>query len=57
VRLLDDGYLYSDSAIFTIGPVLAVVTVWYPEQEGPFRHVDELASEVAQRLGVYLNGS
>ena len=54
VRLLDDGYLFSDSTIFSVGPVLAVVTVWYPEQEGPFRHVDELASDVADRLQVYL---
>jgi hypothetical protein len=54
VRLLDDGYLFSDSTIFSVGPVLAVVTVWYPEQDGPFRQVDELASDVADRLQVYL---
>ncbi len=54
VRVLDDGYLYSDSAIFTVGPVLAVVTVWYPKQDGPSHEVDDLASEVAGRLEAYL---
>jgi len=55
VRLLDDDYLFSDSAIFTVGPVLAVVTVWYPEKEGPFRSVDDLAAEVDTRLRSYLD--
>ncbi len=54
VRLLDDQRLFSDGAIFTVGPVLALVTIWYPEQEGPFRELDDLASEVARRLQVYL---
>ena len=54
VRLEGDAYLYSDSAIFTMGPVLAVVTVWYAQEDGPFRPVDELAGEVAQRLRAYL---
>ncbi len=57
VRLLDDGYLYSDSAIFWVGPVLAVVTIWYPEQEGPFSPIDELAGKVAQRLQEYVGES
>lgn len=55
VRLLDDGYLFSDSTIFSSGPVLAVVTVWYPEEEGPFREVLELAAEVEARLREYLD--
>lgn len=55
VRLLDDGYLYSDSLIFSVDPVLAVVTVWYPEQDGPFREVEEIAGDVEQRLRSYLN--
>ena len=57
VRLLDEGYLFSDSAIFTVGPVIAVVTVWYPEQDGPVRELDDLAGEVARRLQAYLGES
>ena len=54
IRLLEDDYLYSDSAIFTVGPVLAVVTVWYPKKEGPFQQLEELASEVEARLETYV---
>ena len=54
VRLLDDDYLYSDSIVFSSGPVLAVVTVWYPEDDGPFRDVEELAADVESRLREYL---
>lgn len=50
VRLLDDGYLYSDSVIFSVDSVLAIVTVWYPEEEGPFRDLEELAEVVEQRM-------
>ena len=57
VRLLDSGYLFSDSVIFTKGPVLAVVTVWYPDVDEPVRDVYELASEVERRLRVYLDQS
>ncbi len=46
VRLLDEGLLFSDSVIFSSGPVLAVVTVWYPEKDDPLRDVDDLADEV-----------
>jgi hypothetical protein len=55
--LLDEGYLFSESMIFLAGPVLAVVTVWYPEDDEPVRRVEELAGEVERRLRVYLNGS
>ena len=51
VRSMDgEVLLYSDSTIFTVGSVLAVVTVWYPEAEGPQRDIDELVTEVARRL-------
>jgi len=56
VRLLDDGYLYSDSITFSVGSVLAVVTVWYPEQDGPFREVEELVDVVNERLQTYVDG-
>ena len=56
VRLLGDGYLYSDSITFSVGPVLAVVTVWYPEQDGPFREVEELVDVVNERLQTYVDG-
>lgn len=56
VRLLDEGLLFSDSVIFVAGPVLAVVTVWYPEKEDPLRDVDDLADEVERRLQAYLDG-
>jgi hypothetical protein len=54
VRLLDEDYLFSDSIVFSSGPVLAVVTVWYPEDEGPFRDIEDLAAEVESRLRDYL---
>ncbi len=57
VRLLDDGRLFSDSAIFSFGRVLVVVTVWYPEEEGPFRDVADLAGDVESRLRSYLGTS
>ena len=56
VRLLDEGFLFSDSVIFVAGPVLVVVTVWYPEKDDPLRDVDDLAGEVERRLQVYLSG-
>ncbi len=56
VRLLDEGFLFSDSVIFVAGPVLAVVTVWYPEKDDPLRDVDDLAGEVERRLQAYLGG-
>ena len=56
VRLLDEGLLFSDSVIFSSGTVLAVVTVWYPEEDDPLRDVDDLADEVEARLQVYLGG-
>ncbi len=56
VRLLDEGLLFSDSVIFVAGPVLAVVTVWYPEKDDPLRDVDDLAGEVERRLQAYLDG-
>ena len=56
VRLLDEGFLFSDSVIFVAGPVLAVVTVWYPEKDDPLRDVDDLADEVERRLQAYLDG-
>ncbi len=56
VRLLDeDERLYSDSLVFTNGPVLAVVTVWYPEDEGPVQDVEELAAGVQERVQDYLD--
>ena len=56
VRLLDEGLLFSDSVIFVAGPVLAVVTVWYPEKDDSLRDVDDLADEVERRLQAYLDG-
>ena len=55
VRLLDEGYLFSDSVTFSVGSVLAVVTIWYPEEDEPFRQVGDLADEVERRLRVYLD--
>ncbi len=57
VRLVDSGYLFSDSVIFAEGPVLVVVTVWYPEEDDPLQEVNVLAGEVEQRLRIYLEGS
>lgn len=57
VRLVDEGYLYSDSSMFTVGPVLAIVTVWYLEEDGPFREVEDLAADIEGRLDEYLGES
>lgn len=57
VRLLAEGSLYSDSLVFSSGPVLAVVTVWYPEKEGPLQDIDELARRVEERLRSYIQDS
>ncbi len=54
VRLRDDDRLFFDSLAFPSGRVLAVVTVWYPEREGPFRDIEALAEDVALRLKDYL---
>jgi len=55
VRTLDgDALLFSDSATFTAGSVLAVVTVWYPEDEGPLLDVAELSIGVERKLQSYL---
>ncbi len=51
VRSFDgEVLLYSDSTTFTVGSVLAVVTVWYPEAEGPQRDIDDLVVDVERRL-------
>ena len=57
VRLVDERYLYSDSSMFTVGPVLAIVTVWYLEEDGPFREVEDLAADIEERLDEYLGES
>ncbi len=58
VRTLDgDALLFSDSATFTAGSVLAVVTVWYPEAEGPLLDVAALSSDVERKLQSYLEQS
>jgi hypothetical protein len=50
-RLLDeDDRLFSDSLSFSSGRLLVLVTVWYPERQGPFRDVEDLAADVAERL-------
>jgi hypothetical protein len=53
-RLIDDGRLFSDSLAFPSGRLMVVVTVWYPEEQGPFREVEDLAADVADRLQEYL---
>jgi len=50
VRLIDDDLVHSDSLTFSVGNVLAVVTVWYPEEEGPAEDLSEIASTVEARL-------
>lgn len=50
IRLMDDDLVHSDSLTFSVGNVLAVVTVWYPEKEGPFEDVTEIAANVETRL-------
>lgn len=44
------GFLFSDSVVFSEGPVLAVVTVQFLEDEGPFTTVEELAATVHERI-------
>ena len=50
IRLMEDGLVHSDSLTFSVGNVMAVVTVWYPEQEGPAEDLAEIASSVQARL-------
>lgn len=50
VRLIDDDLIHSDSLTFNVGNVLAVVTVWYPEEEGPVQDLNEIAAMVESRL-------
>ena len=50
IRLVDDDLIHSDSLTFSVGNVLAVVTVWYPEEEGPAEDLNEIASSVEARL-------
>ena len=58
VRTFDgEALIFSDSATFTVGSVLAVVTVWYPEDEGPLLDVAELSSGVERKLRTYLEQS
>ena len=58
VRTFDgETMIFSDSATFTAGSVLAVVTVWYPEEEGPLLDVAELSSGVERKLRSYLEQS
>ncbi|MEX1254332.1 MAG: hypothetical protein WEE64_08315 [Dehalococcoidia bacterium] len=52
-RLIEDDRLFSDSLVFPSGRLMVVVTVWYPEQQGPFREVEDLAADVERRLGEY----
>lgn len=42
--------MFSDSILFSEGPVLATVTVQFLEKEGPFRPVEDLAVMVHQRV-------
>lgn len=42
--------VFSDSILFSEGPVLATVTVQFLEKEGPFRPVEDLAVTVHQRV-------
>lgn len=50
IRLMDEDLIHSDSVTFNVGNVLAVVTVWYPEKEGPVKDLNEIASNVEARL-------
>ena len=50
IRLMDEELVHSDSLTFSVGNVLAVVTVWYPEKEGPFEDVSAIAANVEARL-------
>lgn len=44
------GYLFSDSLLFSQGSALVLVTVHYPEEEGPFSPVEILAATVYERV-------
>ncbi len=50
IRLVDEDLIHSDSLTFNVGNVMAVVTVWYPEEEGPVGDLSEIASTVEARL-------
>ncbi len=50
IRLMDEELVHSDSLTFSVGNVLAVVTVWYPEKEGPIEDLNEMAASVETRL-------
>jgi len=50
VRLIDDDLVHSDSLTFNVGNVLAVVTVWYPEDGAPVEDVAGIAERVESRL-------
>ena len=50
IRLMDDDLVHSDSLTFSVGNVLAVVTVWYPEKDGPIEDINEIAASVETRL-------
>ncbi len=52
-----EALIFSDSATFTVGSVLAIITVWYPEDEGPLLDVAELSSGVERKLRSYLGQS
>lgn len=56
VRLMENDLVHSDSLTFNVGNVLAVVTVWYPENEGPARDIDEIAARVQARLQAMVAG-
>ncbi|MCI0777571.1 MAG: hypothetical protein J4N95_05275 [Chloroflexi bacterium] len=57
IRLMDDELVHSDSLTFSVGNVLAVVTVWYPEKEGPIEELNEIANRVETRLQSLVTGS
>ncbi len=57
IRLIDDDLVYSDSVTFNVGNVLAVVTVWYPKEEGPAGDLSEIASTVEARLQSVVSSS
>ncbi len=57
IRLMDEELVHSDSLTFSVGNVLAVVTVWYPEKEGPIEDVNEIAASVETRLQSLVTGS
>ena len=50
IRLMDYDLVHSDSLTFSVGNVLAVVTVWYPEEDGPIQDLNEIAASVETRL-------